>query len=350
LRGWTVIGLSSFCLSCSAPYAFGGRSDQIKVPHAKHIKASVDCPTCHDAVWDAKTLSTPGVLPTQETCKQCHQKAFDSGNCGMCHTDSAKPMTYFTIDRHLKFDHASHIPLVKEDCTVCHKSLPEPGHTYSPPTMASCLGCHVHQEDFNAGRCDRCHVDLSHYPDDPVSAFSHRGDWIHLHATAARSTTESCSTCHDATYCSTCHNAGTAPAPVETLFPERVDRDFQIHRGDWLSRHGLEAQSDETSCKRCHGAPFCSTCHTQNNLTPAGTNPYNPHPPNWAYPGPNSHAQAARADIVACQACHDQGAASNCVSCHKVGGIGGNPHPSGFLAHHNLQEVNHNSMCLYCHL
>ena len=215
--------------------------------------------------------------------------------------------------------------------------------------MAACLSCHEHQQDFNAGRCDLCHTDLLHYPDNPVSIFSHQANWVRMHPTAARAAPESCSKCHDQTYCAVCHEAQTVPIRVETRFPEHVQGDFQIHRGDWLSRHSMEAQSDETSCKRCHGTPFCNSCHAQQNLTPASLNPRNPHPPGWAFPGPNSHASAARSDIISCQSCHDQGAASNCISCHKVGGIGGDPHPASFLARHNAGQIHQNAMCLYCH-
>jgi hypothetical protein len=344
-----ILGITLLAAACNGRYVYGEQADRIKVSHAKHIKASVDCTTCHDKVWDAKTLGLANVLPLQDACKDCHQKEFDSSNCRMCHTDAAKPMPYFRDDRHLKMNHATHIPLVKEDCTVCHKSLPEPGKTYSPPTMDSCFTCHEHKDDYNAGRCDVCHTDLSHYPEDPVSTFSHQGNWVKLHQTAARVSTEACSKCHDATYCSSCHDAQTVPVPVETLYPEHVEGDFQIHRGDWLSRHSLEAQADETECRRCHGVPFCTTCHTQQNLTPAGTNPRNPHPPGWAFPGANSHANAARTDIASCQSCHDQGAASVCISCHKVGGIGGNPHPSSFLSRHSASQIHQSAMCLYCH-
>ncbi len=348
-RLWLLAGLTSLTCACSFSFLFGEQTDRIKVSHATHIQKQVDCVTCHDKVWDATSLGAPGVLPTQATCTDCHQKEWDEKNCARCHTDPGKPLTYFREDRHLVMNHATHLPRVKDDCTVCHKSLPEPGRSYSPPTMKSCLGCHEHQEDFNAGKCERCHTDLWHYPEEPASTFSHQGNWVKLHQTAARSSTEACSKCHDATYCSTCHDAQTLPLPPEQRFPEHVQGDFQIHRGDWLSRHSLEAQADETSCRRCHGVSYCTSCHTQQNLTPNGTNPRNPHPAGWAFPGPTSHSTAARADIASCQACHDQGAASVCISCHKVGGIGGNPHPASFLSRHNAAEVNRSSMCLFCH-
>jgi hypothetical protein len=59
---------------------------------------------------------------------------------------------------------------------------------------------------------------------------------------------------------------------------------------------------------------------------------------------------AARRDISSCAACHDQGPSSNCITCHRVGGTGGNPHPIGWMQHHDQQEIHRNTMCLYCHL
>ena len=54
-------------------------------------------------------------------------------------------------------------------------------------------------------------------------------------------------------------------------------------------------------------------------------------------------------NIAQCATCHDQGRNSNCVSCHKVGGMGGNPHPPGFVDQHPREEINSNNMCRACH-
>jgi hypothetical protein len=41
--------------------------------------------------------------------------------------------------------------------------------------------------------------------------------------------------------------------------------------------------------------------------------------------------------------------ASNCVQCHRVGGVGGNPHPMGWTARHGTEEIDRSTMCLFCH-
>jgi hypothetical protein len=218
--------------------------------------------------------------------------------------------------------------LVNDDCAACHVKLSEYARVKpTPPTMKSCTKCHEHRVDFDEGRCGRCHTDLKRFPLKPVAEFSHAGDFVRQHGSVARSTADACAQCHDQTFCADCH-AKTAPTRVELKFSENVTSDF-IHRGDYLTRHSIEARFDQALCQRCHGTSFCADCHKQENVGPGGSNPRNPHPSGWAFAGPTSHAVAARRDIVSCASCHDQGANSNCVGCHKVGGIGGNPHPMG---------------------
>jgi hypothetical protein len=59
----------------------------------------------------------------------------------------------------------------------------------------------------------------------------------------------------------------------------------------------------------------------------------------------NEHGRAARRDIASCAACHDQGAASNCVRCHKVGAFGGSPHPPGWRS----SQPTTAESCAICH-
>jgi len=61
---------------------------------------------------------------------------------------------------------------------------------------------------------------------------------------------------------------------------------------------------------------------------------------------PEFHGRAARRDIVACAGCHDQGPATNCIGCHRVGAYGGNPHPRGWMSAGTDRQQ---GMCRYCH-
>lgn len=325
------------------------RSDHIIVPHAKHAAAKVECIACHDELYDAKDLSQH-VLPKEEKCLECHREQKEKGNCGFCHTDVKRADPWPTIETpRLRMSHAGHIDRVHEKCETCHKTLPNPlrAADASPP-MAACLSCHEHQVELKQGRCTGCHVDLTRIALKPLSLYSHEGDFVKQHARPARAAGATCAQCHEQTFCSDCHEK-TVSVKIEDKNFERVDQHF-IHRNDFLGRHSVEAQADPVMCRRCHGSSFCENCHRAQNLTSTATNPRDPHPAGWSWPGSAQfHGVEARRDINQCASCHDQGARSICVDCHKVGGIGGNPHPVGWTARHGRDEMSRNGMCIACH-
>ena len=132
--------------------------------------------------------------------------------------------------------------------------------------MASCTACHHHQQEFADARCKPCHTDLKGYK--PETAFKHAGNWLAMHGALARPSAESCAQCHDQTYCASCHSPATTPARLETIFPERVEQSY-IHRGDYVSRHMVDAAANPASCRSCHGSPFCDACHAANGFSPS---------------------------------------------------------------------------------
>ncbi len=346
LRRWGVAALALSLAACAGFMGFfGSPRDQIKAPHDRHLKAEVDCGTCHETIFDSTSLATVD-LPKEKKCFSCHKEQQAKGDCAFCHTRPDKPLTYEVRNRELKLNHTEHIERVKDDCTVCHKTLPNPLWSENlAPTMAGCLSCHEHQVQFDNGRCDVCHQDLSRYPLKPIAAFSHWSDFLKQHSLEARSGEQACAQCHEQTFCSECH-AKTEALRIDVRLPERVDRAF-IHRDDFLGRHAIEARADEAQCQRCHGTDYCQSCHKSVGLVPGAPNASNPHPPGFGQGC--AHGAEARRDIVQCAACHDQGAASNCVSCHHVGGAGGSPHPQTWLLRHTTQEIAQNAMCQVCH-
>ena len=312
-------------------------------PHLPHVEGDVACVNCHASINGATKLdarvrhveliSTPS---KDKACKDCHD------------SDPDIRVPTRTAAFRVRFDHKAHLALVK-DCKACHQKLTEAGdkETVAPP-MAACTSCHNHQADFAAARCTPCHVDLKGYL--PQTAFSHQGDWMRMHAQMAKPSAESCAACHDQTYCAECHAAQTVAARPSVIFPEKVDRNF-IHRGDYVSRHHIEASANPASCRTCHGSAFCSACHTEQGVTSSAVNVRDPHPVGWATDkGTNHfHGDAARRDILSCAGCHDNGASSTCVGCHQMGGVGGNPHPSAFLRRHEGEEPHDKAMCSACH-
>jgi hypothetical protein len=105
-----------------------------------------------------------------------------------------------------------------------------------------------------------------------------------------------------------------------------------VHRAGFASRHGEEAKIDPGSCSTCHSEDRCVGCHTENRVA-AGPQlgvTASPHPAGWVGTGSNDHGPAARRDPASCASCHGGAGEALCVSCHRVGGIGGSVHPPGW--------------------
>lgn len=346
-----VLLLCAAALACAtAATVIGMRpeADEILFPHDRHRKAQIDCITCHETIYEAKTLAGD-FLPPEAKCLECHRQKKDEKQCGFCHSDVRFAAPWPKREPRLKFDHVAHLDRTKEDCTVCHSRLSTPQQ--SAPISdghAACLKCHEHAQSYADSDCRWCHTDLASYPLRPVTEVSHQGDFTRRHGSIARSTGASCATCHDQNFCLDCH-AKTGMVKVETKLADRPDRSF-IHRNDFLGRHAVEARADPASCQRCHSTSSCETCHERSQVAGGTPGARTPHPPGWSLPGSGAfHGDVARRDIQACAACHDQGDASNCVGCHKVGGIGGDPHPAGFRSRHSIGEARSDGRCVACH-
>lgn len=395
-----LVGLTSVLACATAATVFGTRSDtdEILFPHSRHIAAKIECISCHETIFDAKSLAGGGFLPNEDKCMECHKQKKADGQCTMCHSDVATAAPWPTRDVGLNFDHAAHIERTKEDCSKCHSRLPEP--RVSGPVSdghAACMQCHEHATHYEDGKCSTCHV----YPlrpserrweapaalaaaDGGVAAAGgaagaadggawapspHQGDFLRHHGMIAKSAGQSCNNCHDqdqsvdagqptnalrndaraSSFCLDCHSR-TAMVPIEARFSDRPDRQF-IHRNDFLGRHMVEARADPASCQRCHTVSSCETCHKNEHVSAGSINAKSPHPSSWVLPGSGGafHGDEARRNISSCAACHDQGDQSNCVSCHKVGGVGGDPHPAGFRTRHTLPEAKSDGRCAACH-
>jgi hypothetical protein len=212
--------------------------------------------------------------------------------------------------------------------------------------MATCTGCHKHEEHFATNDCAVCHEPNHLRGLKPLSFLSHDANWMRRHGALARDELTMCSTCHAQTQCDSCHDA-TQTIRAEVRNPDAIGRQY-MHRFDFLSRHAIEAESQPAMCVSCHQRQDCDGCHAQRGVSAALVDGKNPHPRNWAGnlgAATNLHGAAARRDIASCAACHEQGAASNCVRCHKVGAFGGNPHPPGWRSTLGTDS----SSCAVCH-
>ncbi len=321
-----------------AKKAEGAESPPYVFPHGVHVDADVACSNCHAGIEKATAIEAK-VRHVQLPAK--------SDACSGCHEEIPKLAVPARVkEPTLTFSHAAHLPKVNGDCKACHKALPETGDAAArPPTMDACTACHNHAKDFAQARCSPCHVDLKRYPLKPLARFTHEADFLKTHPDWARSSAQTCAQCHDQTKCAECHAATTGPMKPDVQFPERVESDF-IHRGDWISRHQIEASVDPASCRRCHGSGYCRSCHELNSVAPGVTGARDPHTtPGWANGA--VHGPEARRNIVSCAGCHDQGAASTCMLCHKPPG-GANPHPPGFLKRFGQGDQT-KPVCRICH-
>ena len=348
LRWLIVLALSSLaaCAWWMAGRPGAAKLDQILFNHQLHKEQGAECATCHAGIADA-TDTSKSFHPQEKVCLDCHDR---QEYCQKCHTDPQNRAAALPHESELGFSHKAHLAQADVACAMCHPdSATSQTLPMGKPNMDLCLGCHNHRKDYAEARCTGCHPALNRLPLKAIAEFDHAGDWMSRHGMQARGEGVACQQCHQQSFCSECHARNPAAVNVR-LYPEDTQRTL-LHRGDWLSTHAIDARADGDTCLRCHRDPtYCQACHTAQGIAPAAAAPRVSHPPGYAVRGgAKFHGDDARVRIETCVACHDQGAASNCVQCHKVGGVGRKPHPAGWESHHDLGEASGKKMCLICH-
>jgi hypothetical protein len=229
---------------------------------------------------------------------------------------------------HLRFSHAEHVPRLQGNCARCHVGVAEGGELLRP-SMATCLSCHDHEAEFRPQACDRCHIDVRSEGVAPQSHLVHEGDFLREHGVRASANRDLCATCHTETFCAGCHGASVPALPARLGFDDPFRA--SVHRGGFRSRHAEEARAQPGACLTCHAERACLTCHDDEGVGAGGALGRSPHPAGWVGVGTtNEHGRAARRDPLACASCHGGAGEALCVGCHRVGGVGGNPHPPGF--------------------
>lgn len=314
--------------------------------HRAHVYKGIQCVECHTKV------ATDGdrdvvTLPDDASCRTCHAKPHDERSCLGCHGSTAAAGAAVEARDHLTFSHATHVSRLDGDCVRCHTGVREPGAQLRP-RMATCLGCHPHTEQFTPDRCEVCHVNLETEKVLPSSHIVHDGDWLREHGVRAASAADLCMTCHSQRSCASCHGATTPVLPARIKFDDPMRK--TIHRAGFRSRHAEEAHAAPGTCSACHEESTCRSCHDRERVSATQNGASNPHPPNWVGigPGDNEHGRAARRDPASCAGCHGGAGEQLCVSCHRVGGVGGTPHPAGWSSR-NRQPLSA-LPCRLCHL
>lgn len=327
-----IILSSVFCF-----YGFSAleKEDTIISSHYKHLSMEVECETCHAHIKEAESVEERH-LPTMDTCSTCHSDEVQN-KCTMCHTNPEKAKKIAPLPVSLIFSHKSHIEREGMDCLKCHNAVKKSrlSSERKIPEMNVCLDCH--KKDFDELRCNRCHQNLAALGLKPLSLYSHSGNFLKTHKQYARERIEVCVQCHRDSFCSDCHSK------VEPLMPsmklhESLGRSL-IHRGDWLTRHRIDAGEDNSSCLKCHRTSECNECHSEK----IREGKYEEHPPGWMNKGSSRfHGNAARRNILSCASCHE--ADKKCVECHRYI----NPHPSGWKG--GIFDKKKQPSCKPCHI
>jgi len=316
-----------------------------RFPHRVHL-AELDCggsgkPACLSCVscHAISERDRAHALPKTELCARCHRDVHSVESVLATQPTRASGVIHFDHDRHLA------LKSLRGQCVPCHAGVVEPGRPALPP-MAKCFSCHEHQQQWQNTECGPCHARADLERTLPQSFLRHDRSFAENHGQLAGQQQRMCQSCHTQPQCDDCHDV-TQSLAIEKRQPERLERRF-VHRGDFLARHAIEADSQPTRCLRCHTAETCDACHVARGVSGNARGAGNPHPPGWVSTNPNTrsfHGVEARRDILSCASCHERGPMTNCIRCHKVGGFGGNPHPGGWRS----SQSTHSTMCRYCH-
>lgn len=340
-----LMGLAIGLAACAGVLGLKGTTPSHPFEHRAHVTKGVNCVECHGSVGTAGERG-PIHFPSNADCVKCHQKPHDARACDGCHSEPHTRQGAELAREHLVFEHEKHIGRVKGDCVRCHQEVAVDRPIALRPAMSVCFSCHEHSDQWRVRDCGACHVDLPAELVMPSSHVVHDGDFIREHGTRAASARDLCATCHSERQCASCHGVGTTPG-----LPARLKFDdvklSGLHRAGFKARHSDEARADPGLCTTCHSPSSCQDCHSASKVG-AGSGGRNPHPPGWisSTRGGGAHGSAARIDPVSCASCHGGAGEQLCVSCHKVGGPGGNPHARNFSSR---KDKTRDLPCRLCH-
>ena len=181
--------------ACAGVLGLNRASSGRPFEHRAHAEHGVNCVACHKGVATAGD-DGPLHLPSANDCRACHAKPHDDRECSDCHGESHVRGGAELAKQHLRFAHGAHMAEVHGDCVRCHVGAGDARPVTLRPTMATCFGCHAHEDAWHARDCDSCHVDLHEERTLPASHVVHDGDWLREHGVRAAAARDLCATCH----------------------------------------------------------------------------------------------------------------------------------------------------------
>ena len=323
--------------------------------HARHLDGlGLDCASCHTLAGVSRS-PRDNLLPLEETCVPCHGESTRirgrgsdeaEPRCLHCHPGAEDQVVSTRIPpARLYFSHEAH---EEEECVRCHSRVPVRALATADdlPEMELCLGCHVERQASR--RCETCHFarpdgrlrttfgEQRLRPAPWMFGTEHGPGWSTDHGSVATARSAFCDACHQQHECLACHDGQIRPRDV--------------HPGDWLASHSIEARSGELRCQGCHRRQsFCRTCHLRAGVSwrspvarLGGTAAVVHDSPDWiTTPGPR-HGREARRNIGTCVSCH---AGEDCVTCHATI----NPHGPGFERRCSALVRAGSRACVACH-
>jgi hypothetical protein len=333
-------------LAAAAALGACSQPDNTRFPHVVHL-TELSC----GGAGEPECLS----------CASCHapsqrdraHKLPDASLCETCHRDDAHDVAKVLAvapERpygEITFDHAEHLVMseIRGQCVPCHAGVVRAGLRTIPP-MQQCFGCHEHAAEWEKGECASCHLRADLEKTLPQTFLKHDESFARHHGNLSVFEQRLCQSCHTQAECQACHDLSGGVRP-EARRPELIQA-TRVHPGNFLAHHAIEARSEPGRCLSCHTPQTCDGCHVARGVSGIAVDGRNPHPPGWVGNDVTSsdfHGPAARRDLLSCAGCHEQGPATNCIRCHKVGAYGGNPHPRGWKSARGMDS----QMCRYCH-
>ena len=126
---------------------------------------------------------------------------------------------------------------------------------FAPPLQ------HPLEEGENYRICTDCHD--AQDETFPYRRFVHTTSFSANHRQVAYQGQQACFMCHAQSYCNDCHGVWVELKP--SIKNQTDNRRWFPHRGDYITRHVIDARIDPTPCYRCHGNPStartCRKCH-----------------------------------------------------------------------------------------
>ncbi len=133
----------------------------IQFNHQKHVKAGLECSTCHEYF----ATSEHSGLPSLSLCKGCHAEPLTKSPeeqklIALAASNPQVPFQkLFRLPDHVRYSHQRHVALGGLQCATCHGAIAD---TTAPPpyplvriTMDFCTRCH--NERGVKTDCTQCH-------------------------------------------------------------------------------------------------------------------------------------------------------------------------------------------------